>query len=60
MALPDHRGPRRDQPQFGVLDMSGVVRVEEPALFLERIAQGFGRAKSFGHGLMLIRRTRAT
>ena len=60
VALPDHRGPRRDQPQFGVLDMSGVVRVEEPALFLERIAQGFGRAKSFGHGLMLIRRTRAT
>jgi hypothetical protein len=38
----------------------GVVRVEEPALFLERIAQGFGRAKSFGHGLMLIRRTSAT
>ena len=59
VALPDHRGPRRGQPQFGVLDMSGVVRVEEPALFLERIAQGFGRAKSFGHGLMLIRRTRA-
>lgn len=59
VALPDHRGPRRGQPQFGVLDMSGVIRVEDPALFLDRIAQGFGRAKSFGHGLMMIRRSRA-
>lgn len=59
VALPDHRGPRKGQPQFGVLDMSGVIRVEDPALFMDRIAQGFGRAKSFGHGLMMIRRARA-
>lgn len=59
VALPDHRGPRKGQPQFGVLDMSGTLRVDDPALFLERIAQGFGRAKSFGHGLMMIRRARA-
>lgn len=59
VALPDHRGPRKGQPQFGVLDMSGTLRVDDPALFLERIAQGFGRAKAFGHGLMMIRRTRS-
>ncbi|MTD99784.1 type I-E CRISPR-associated protein Cas6/Cse3/CasE [Paracoccus sp. YIM 132242] len=58
VALPDHRGPRRGQPQFGVLDLSGVIRLEDPALFLDRMAQGFGRAKSFGHGLMMIRRAR--
>ncbi len=58
VALPQHRGPRKGQPQFGVLDLSGVIRVDDPALFLDRVAQGFGRAKSFGHGLMMIRRAR--
>lgn len=56
VALPNHRGARRGQPQFGVLEMSGVIRIDDPALFLERMGQGFGRAKSFGHGLMMIRR----
>lgn len=59
VVLPDHRGPRKGQPQFGVLDLSGMLRVDDPAVFLDRIAQGFGRAKSFGHGLMMIRRARA-
>ena len=59
IALPSHRGPRKGQPQFGVLDMSGVIRVEDPVLLLESMARGFGRAKSFGHGLMMIRRARA-
>lgn len=58
VALPDHRGPRRGQPQFGVLDLSGTILMQDPAQFLTRIAQGFGRAKSFGHGLMMIRRAR--
>ncbi|WP_207101401.1 type I-E CRISPR-associated protein Cas6/Cse3/CasE [Paracoccus shandongensis] len=58
VALPHHRGPRRGQPQFGILDLSGVIRLDDPALFLDRMAQGFGRAKSFGHGLMMIRRAR--
>lgn len=56
VALPDHRGPRPGQPQFGVLDMSGVIRIDDPAPFLDGMARGFGRAKSFGHGLMMIRR----
>lgn len=55
VALPGHHAPKK-RPQFGILDLSGMLEVTEPALFLDRIAQGFGRAKSYGCGLMLIRR----
>jgi CRISPR system Cascade subunit CasE len=55
-ALPGHRRSRRGQPQFGILDMTGTLEVTEPAAFLARLAQGFGRAKAFGCGLMLVRR----
>jgi CRISPR system Cascade subunit CasE len=41
---------------FGVLDISGVLEVQDPARFLARLIQGFGRARAFGCGLMLIRR----
>lgn len=58
IALPNHRGPRRGQPQFGILDLSGVIRLDDPAFFLDRLTRGFGRAKSFGHGLMMIRPAR--
>ncbi len=54
--LPGHRGKRKGQPQFGILDLTGTLTVTEPALFLAAIAAGFGRAKAFGCGLMLIRR----
>lgn len=54
--LPDHRGPRKGQPQFGILDMTGLLTVTDPPAFLAALAQGFGRAKAFGCGLMLIRR----
>jgi CRISPR system Cascade subunit CasE len=43
---------------FGVLDISGVLEVREPVCFLARLAQGFGRSRAFGCGLMLIRRAR--
>jgi len=56
VALPDHRGPRRGQPQFGILDLEGRIEVTDPEAFLARLARGFGRAKAFGCGLMLIRR----
>ena len=42
VALPDHRGARKGQPQFGVLDMTGVIRLDDPAgddLVLEREGQ---------------------
>lgn len=54
--LPAQVGPRRGQPQFGVMDLAGQIRVGDPSLLLAALAQGFGRAKAFGCGLMLIRR----
>jgi CRISPR system Cascade subunit CasE len=45
--------------RFGVLDISGVLEVRDPARFLPQLARGFGRARSFGCGLMLIRRMRS-
>lgn len=55
--LPGHRGPRKGQPQFGILDLSGKIEVTDPTAFMHQIGLGFGRAKAFGCGLMLIRRT---
>ncbi len=49
----DHAGPTA---RLGVLDFDGVLTVEEPEAFVAALAQGFGRAKAFGCGLMLIRR----
>ncbi|HYZ23761.1 MAG TPA: type I-E CRISPR-associated protein Cas6/Cse3/CasE [Rhodopila sp.] len=43
---------------FGVLDISGVLEVRDPARFLVRVSGGFGHARAFGCGLMLIRRAR--
>jgi CRISPR system Cascade subunit CasE len=41
---------------FGVLDISGVLEVTDPQRFVAKVALGFGRARAFGCGLMLIRR----
>jgi CRISPR system Cascade subunit CasE len=54
--LPAHTGPRKGQPQFGVIEMTGRLTLTDPAAFLAQIVKGFGRAKAFGCGLMLIRR----
>jgi len=56
ISLPGRRGPRAGQPQFGILDVTGALEITDPAAFLARLAVGFGRAKAFGCGLMLIRR----
>lgn len=58
LALPDYRGPRKGQPQFGILDLTGNLTVTDPSAFVAQLGQGFGRAKAFGCGLMLIRRVR--
>jgi CRISPR system Cascade subunit CasE len=42
--------------KFGVLDFEGLIELTDPELFLSRLAKGFGKAKAFGCGLMLIRR----
>jgi CRISPR system Cascade subunit CasE len=41
---------------IAVLEFAGVLTVRDPARFLAALAQGFGHAKAFGCGLMLIRR----
>ncbi|WP_408742481.1 type I-E CRISPR-associated protein Cas6/Cse3/CasE [Acetobacter peroxydans] len=46
----------RNAMKLGILDLSGRIEITDPSLFLTQMAQGFGRAKSFGCGLMLIRR----
>lgn len=42
--------------QLGTLEYEGVLRVREPEAFLAGLAAGFGRARAFGCGLMLVRR----
>ncbi len=68
VALPGHQRKRKGEPHFGVFDMKGLLTVTDPAAFLDKLARkldaplqdsqrsGFGRAKSFGCGLMLLRR----
>jgi CRISPR system Cascade subunit CasE len=41
---------------FSVLEFEGILTIREPKLFLQRIAAGFGAARAFGCGLMLIGR----
>ena len=47
---------RANLPRLGVLDLSGTLTVTDPGLFLPALSQGFGRAKAWGCGLMMIRR----
>jgi CRISPR system Cascade subunit CasE len=42
--------------ELGVLDLSGDITITNPELFLPALSMGFGKAKGFGCGLMLIRR----
>jgi CRISPR system Cascade subunit CasE len=52
--------PRRaGQMRIGVLDFDGVLTVTDPQRFLSALAAGFGRAKAYGCGLMLIARVRS-
>lgn len=56
LSLPRPGVSHRNAMQLGILDLSGSLEIIDPALFLMHLTQGFGRAKSFGCGLMLIRR----
>ena len=49
---------RRQGATFGILDLRGEIEVTDPGAFLPALAAGFGRAKAWGCGLMLIRRAR--
>lgn len=54
--LPGSPGKREGSPKYGILDLRGQITVVDPAAFLIRLASGFGHARAFGCGLMLIRR----
>lgn len=56
VTLPGYRGRREREPRFGIFDMKGSLTVNNPELFCKQLGVGFGRAKAFGQGLMLIRR----
>lgn len=47
---------RRQGATLGILDLVGSLEVTSPEVFLPALAKGFGRAKAWGCGLMLIRR----
>ena len=49
---------RRQGATFGILDLAGEIAVTKPEAFLTALGAGFGRAKAWGCGLMLIRRVR--
>lgn len=42
--------------RFSTLDFRGTLKVLVPTLFTQTLFEGIGRAKSFGCGLMLVRR----
>lgn len=41
--------------QFSSVDYAGVLEVSDPTLFLQQLAQGYGKSRAFGCGLMLIK-----
>lgn len=41
---------------FGIVDVTGVLHVKDLAVFVPALMVGFGRARAFGCGLMLVRR----
>lgn len=52
-----HRSPKRGkQISYSSIDLTGVLRVEDSAVFTEVLGLGIGPAKAFGCGLLLIRR----
>jgi CRISPR system Cascade subunit CasE len=44
--------------RVGIMDLEGELVVRDPVAFLAALHHGFGRAKAFGCGLMLVRRAR--
>ena len=42
--------------ELATLEFDGALTVEDPARFVAGVVCGFGRARAFGRGLMLLRR----
>lgn len=53
---PRGNSSRPNPIQFTSVNYQGILRVVDPPRFLEQLAQGIGRAKAMGCGLMMIRR----
>jgi len=49
-------GRKNNAISVSVISFEGFLMVEDPPLFLQKLTEGFGRARAFGCGLMLIRR----
>jgi CRISPR system Cascade subunit CasE len=54
--LRPQRAKRSNQMRIATLDFDGVLEVTDPVVFLAALKMGFGRAKAYGCGLMMIRR----
>lgn len=52
---PPH-APRKGEMRIATLDYDGILTVTDPDRFVAALARGFGRAKAYGCGLMLIAR----
>ncbi|MBU2580248.1 MAG: type I-E CRISPR-associated protein Cas6/Cse3/CasE [Alphaproteobacteria bacterium] len=52
----DGRRESKRPMRIGVVEFEGVVTIANPEEFIARLPLGFGSAKAFGCGLMLIRR----
>jgi CRISPR system Cascade subunit CasE len=50
------RSKSGNQMRIGVLEFTGILTVTDPELFLRAVIRGFGRAKAYGCGLLLIAR----
>jgi CRISPR system Cascade subunit CasE len=50
------RDGRKRPIRISVLTFDGFITLKDPEIFLRELPEGFGRARAFGCGLMLIRR----
>lgn len=50
-----HKTNGKQRIQFSTVDYQGILSINDPDQFLEQYAKGYGKAKSMGCGLMLIR-----
>lgn len=56
-AYTQHKTTRNDRAiRFSSVDLEGVLTIASPEKFLPQLQSGFGKARAFGCGLMLIRR----
>ncbi|EHE5101009.1 type I-E CRISPR-associated protein Cas6/Cse3/CasE [Salmonella enterica] len=49
------REKSRQMIQFSSVEYAGVLVVNNPVLFLQRLVQGYGKSRAFGCGMMLIK-----